>query len=158
MAGIQEYLDKIKTAVYGRDVRQAIHDAIKTCYDDGSAGATDLTARENAATALETANQAMDSVNTTINQKFNSVFKLVSATTAVNFPSGTTNRDNLSWRFNLPEGYRIVALAGWNFTNFGAYWARINIGETYINGAIHGPSGTTLNVQVIALAAKKDFF
>ena len=33
---IQNYLDKIKTALFGKDVRQAIHDAIKQCYDDAS--------------------------------------------------------------------------------------------------------------------------
>ena len=33
---ITNYLNKIKTAVYGRDVRSAIHDAIKECYDDAS--------------------------------------------------------------------------------------------------------------------------
>lgn len=33
---ITNYLNKIKTAVYGRDVRGAIHDAIKECYDDAS--------------------------------------------------------------------------------------------------------------------------
>lgn len=46
MSNIQEYLKKIKTAVYGKDVRQAIHDAIRQCYDDGRAGAIDLQARE----------------------------------------------------------------------------------------------------------------
>lgn len=29
MSRIQEYLDKIKTAVYGRDVRDSIHDSIE---------------------------------------------------------------------------------------------------------------------------------
>lgn len=46
MAGIQEYLDKIKNAVYGREVRQAIHDGIHACYEDGKAGAVDLVARQ----------------------------------------------------------------------------------------------------------------
>ena len=46
MAGIEEYLDKIKNAVYGREVRQAIHDGIHQCYEDGKAGAVDLEARE----------------------------------------------------------------------------------------------------------------
>ena len=157
MAGIQEYLDKIKTAVYGRDVRQAIHDAIKTCYDDGSAGATDLTARENASTALATANQAMDSV-TELQTKTGAMFIVLSSKITVNFPSGTTNRDNLTWNFNVPEGYRLAALAGWNFGNFSAYFARININETNITAAIHGPANTNLGVTILALAVKKDFF
>lgn len=33
---ITNYLNKIKTAVYGKDVRGAIHDAIKQVYDDAS--------------------------------------------------------------------------------------------------------------------------
>ena len=36
MANITNYLNKIKTAVYGKEVRGAIHDAIKECYDDAS--------------------------------------------------------------------------------------------------------------------------
>lgn len=46
MSDISTLLNAIKTAIYGRDVRQAIHDAIRKCYDDGRAGAIDLTARE----------------------------------------------------------------------------------------------------------------
>lgn len=46
MAGIQEYLEQIKGAVYGREVRQAIHDGIEECYNDGKAGAIDLLARQ----------------------------------------------------------------------------------------------------------------
>ena len=46
MSDIATLLNTIKTAIYGRDVRQAIHDAIRKCYDDGRAGAIDLTARE----------------------------------------------------------------------------------------------------------------
>lgn len=37
MAGIAVYLEKILSAVYGRDVRQSIHDAIFQCYEDGRA-------------------------------------------------------------------------------------------------------------------------
>ena len=36
MANITNYLNKIKTAVYGKDVRGAIHEAIKQVYDDAS--------------------------------------------------------------------------------------------------------------------------
>lgn len=46
MSDITALLNIIKTAIYGRDVRQAIHDAIRKCYDDGRAGAIDPTARE----------------------------------------------------------------------------------------------------------------
>ena len=36
MSNIQNYLTQILSAVYGEDVRQAIHDAIAQCYDDVS--------------------------------------------------------------------------------------------------------------------------
>lgn len=46
MSDIRENLQKILSAVWGRDVRQAIHDSIRDCYEDGSAGSLDLIARE----------------------------------------------------------------------------------------------------------------
>ena len=45
MADITELLNYIKTRVYGKDVRQAIHDAIQQCYLDGKVGAIDMVAR-----------------------------------------------------------------------------------------------------------------
>lgn len=45
MSKIQTYLSQILNAVYGKDVRQAIHDAIYQCYEDGTAGDLDLVAR-----------------------------------------------------------------------------------------------------------------
>lgn len=38
MADIQNLLQQLLTAIYGKDVRQAIVDAIKQCYNDASAG------------------------------------------------------------------------------------------------------------------------
>ena len=46
MADISDYLKKILSAVYGKEVRQSIHDAIKQCYKDGKSGTIDLIARE----------------------------------------------------------------------------------------------------------------
>lgn len=51
MADIESLLKKILSAVYGKDVRQSIHDSIKQCYYDGKAGGNDLEARERAAAA-----------------------------------------------------------------------------------------------------------
>lgn len=42
---IQELLQGIDDAQYGRDMRQYIHKGIQKCYEEGSAGETDLTAR-----------------------------------------------------------------------------------------------------------------
>ena len=36
MGNIQNELNNIKNAIYGKDVRNSIHNAIKTCYDDAS--------------------------------------------------------------------------------------------------------------------------
>lgn len=45
-SNIEQNLSKILSSKYGKDVRQAIHDSIHDCYEDGKAGATDLVARE----------------------------------------------------------------------------------------------------------------
>lgn len=42
---IVTYLNQIKNGVYGEDVRDAIHDAIEQCYNDGRSGSTDIVAR-----------------------------------------------------------------------------------------------------------------
>lgn len=42
---IEQYLQIIESAVYGEDMRQAIHDAIEQCYKDGDGAVIDLTAR-----------------------------------------------------------------------------------------------------------------
>lgn len=52
MSDIETNLQKILSSVYGKDVRQAIHDSIHDCYEDGQVGATDLVARERISTIL----------------------------------------------------------------------------------------------------------
>lgn len=46
MSNIEQNLKDILKARYGKDVRQAIHDGIESCYEDGKAGAVDLIARQ----------------------------------------------------------------------------------------------------------------
>ena len=36
MSAIQTFLEKIKTAIYGEEVRGSIHDAIEQCYKDAT--------------------------------------------------------------------------------------------------------------------------
>ena len=50
---IQELLQGIDDAQYGREMRQFIHKGIQKCYEEGSAGETDLVAREDIAAARE---------------------------------------------------------------------------------------------------------
>ena len=40
MSKIQTLLQQIQTAVYGKDVRQSIHDSIEQCYDDVTSAKT----------------------------------------------------------------------------------------------------------------------
>lgn len=49
---IQELLQGIDDSQYGRDMRQYIHKGIQKCYEEGSAGETDLIAREGISTIL----------------------------------------------------------------------------------------------------------
>ena len=51
MAEVRTLLNNIKNAIYGKDVRKSIHDAIEQCYYDGKAGGNDLEARDRAAAA-----------------------------------------------------------------------------------------------------------
>ena len=48
MATIQDYLNNILKAVYGKDVRQSIHDAIKQCYEDVTSPELNIEAFETA--------------------------------------------------------------------------------------------------------------
>lgn len=59
---IQNYLNQIKNAVFGRDVRQSIYDAIKQCYDDASIN------HDNANMEVKLARGEHD----TLNERFNS--------------------------------------------------------------------------------------
>jgi hypothetical protein len=62
---INEYLNKIKTAIYGREVRDAIHDSIKECYTDVTSGATLANeASDKANAATEKANIAASNADT----------------------------------------------------------------------------------------------
>ena len=46
MAGIDQLLTQILNTKLGKDMRQAIHDSIQQCYEDGKVGAVDLVARQ----------------------------------------------------------------------------------------------------------------
>ena len=97
MAAIDGYLEKIITAIYGRDVRQAIHDAILQCYTDGKAGAEDVIARTKAQEALTKANNASSYVD----KQIKSLSGTVSNTYATK-----TDVTNLSNRVNtITNGY-----------------------------------------------------
>lgn len=65
MATIQDYLEQIKNAIYGKDVRQAIHDGIEQCYKDGKAGSIDLIARQQIAELVAPSGEAPSAAEVT---------------------------------------------------------------------------------------------
>lgn len=73
MSAIQNYLNHILSAVYGKDVRQAIHDSIAQCYSDVT------TAKTLADDAIDLANETAQNAETRI-------------TTAVNTANSAANR------------------------------------------------------------------
>ena len=60
MSSIDTYLEQIKQAVYGKDVRDAIYNSIKECYDDTT---TSTTKADSAATRATTAADAANAVS-----------------------------------------------------------------------------------------------
>lgn len=105
-SAIQTYLNNILNAVYGRDVRSSIHDAIELCYDDASSGKTiaetaagnvntaidNATSAANAANSAATsANSAADSANSAAASANSAATEATDATTAANTAAGSAN-------------------------------------------------------------------
>jgi hypothetical protein len=103
---ISEYLNKIKTAIYGREVRDAIHDSIKECYADVTSGATLAnaasdkanaatekanTAASNADTATASANSAANLANTAASNADNKAALADEATANANAATESAN-------------------------------------------------------------------
>lgn len=64
MANIRDLLKNIMQAIYGKDVRQSIHDAIEQCYTDaGNLAEENTRAAQTAYNAAGRADQATDSAN-----------------------------------------------------------------------------------------------
>lgn len=85
MSKISEYLNKIKTAIYGREVRDAIHDSIKECYADVTSGATLANA------ASDKANAATEKANTAASNADNRAALADKATTGANNAANLAN-------------------------------------------------------------------
>ena len=98
MSAISNLLNQIKTAIYGEEVRDSIHDAIEQCYTDVSTGVTlantaannanaKATAANNAASAANTAANAANTATSNMDSKINDV-----ALVQANQPSSATNK------------------------------------------------------------------
>lgn len=73
MANITTYLNNIKNAVFGRDVRDSIHDAIKQCYDDASINGNANMEVTLARGEYNNLNERLDSHSSQIKEKENEI-------------------------------------------------------------------------------------
>ena len=103
MEKIKEFLQKILSARYGKDVRQAIHDAIKQCYEDGKAGSVDLTAREEIGVIEELTTGVKDTIVKAINWLNNSLSTLSNSLVALaqRVSKNETDINNLNTNLNI---------------------------------------------------------
>ena len=72
MGNIQNELNNIKNAIYGKDVRNSIHNAIKTCYDDASVN------NDNANMEVKLARGTHDTLNSRITENEKKQEKIIS--------------------------------------------------------------------------------
>ena len=74
MSNIQNELNNIKNAVFGKDVRDSIHNAIKTCYDDASIVNNNANMEVKMARGVhKTLNGRLDSVDSQLEQNMNKI-------------------------------------------------------------------------------------
>ena len=73
MSKIDTFLEKIKTAIYGKDVRDAIHDSIRMCYTDAEKAVETANASSSTANNAISAATAASSVAKATSEKLNSI-------------------------------------------------------------------------------------
>ena len=99
MSKISEYLTQIKTAIYGREVRDAIHDSIEQCYTDVSNAKTLAdTAASNANAATRKENTAASNADAKAKLANDAATKAGTATSNAN--AATTKANNAATKAN----------------------------------------------------------
>lgn len=177
-SAIQTYLNRILNAVYGRDVRSSIHDAIELCYDDVSSGKTiaetaagnvntaidNATSAANAANSAATsANSAADSANSAAASANAAASDATDAATSANTAAG--NADNAATSANNAASSATTAASNANSAAQRAEDAVDAIGEISIdadaaisavsrcNTAAENANTATTNANLAATAA-----
>jgi len=112
---IQEYLQIIESAVYGEDMRQAIHDAIEQCYKDGDGATIDLTARD----GVSLLNSRLDVLIAGLNSKS---FTTMDMTYESGITPDTNNKPTAIRIGNIVQLFgRVQLTTSIKLDNFGAY-------------------------------------
>ena len=93
MSNISKYLAQILSAVYGKDVRQSIHDSIECCYTDVQNGVTLAETAAGKANSAATSSETRTSdVITALNASVNTAIGNANgATTAANMAASNAN-------------------------------------------------------------------
>ena len=106
MTDISALLGQILKAVYGKDVRQSIHDAISQCYDDVTGGKTLADkAAENANAAAQQAKDSADDAIESMTTQTNAAIADCNAATA----SANTAASNASAKATAANNAAITA-------------------------------------------------
>ncbi len=135
MSNIQENLQKILSAVWGRDVRQAIHDAIHDCYEDSTSGTTDLPAREriDALEANSATKTELQTETTARTNADNSILNIIGSSSM-----GTTA---VTIKGAIAE---LLGKINTNTTNISSNLTKINNNINKIGSVAMGTTATTL--------------
>lgn len=143
---IQESLRKIKEAVYGKDVRQAIYDAINQCYEDGKASDFHLIELDE----VETMSLIVEDEPVVDNPTITTYSITNTLTNVINDNKNTSINKNSSYTaiLNATNGYTLekvaVTMNGVDITS-----------SAYSNGTIN-ISSVTGNIVIVASAFKEE--
>lgn len=118
MANIQNYLNQIKTAVFGKDVRESIHNAIKQCYDDAAVN------HDNANMEVKLARGTYNTLNDRLDEN-------------------EKVQENFSSQLETMESYKVGSVNILNYANFkkDEFWDNALLEATKTNLSIYFPTG-----------------
>lgn len=115
MADISTLLSQILKAVYGKDVRQSIHDSISQCYSDVTAGKTlaDAAAEKANAAAQKAKDDTTDAISSMTTQTNTAIADCNSASAAANSAaSNASSKATAADNAAIAANYAAAALPG----------------------------------------------
>ena len=156
MSKISEYLAQIKTAIYGREVRDAIHDSIEQCYTDVSNAKTLAdTAASNANAATSKANTAASNADTKAKLANDAATKAGTATSNAN--AATTKANNAATKADTATNNANTATTKANEATSKANTAASNA-DTATNNANTATSNANAAAETVQTKLDNDDF